>query len=560
MDTSAQTVLSAGAQLAVYRRGDPAAPTVLLVHGRSDTHDAWEAVSRRLESRFHTVSFDVRGSGASAAPPGRKGYRIAALAADISAVAEAVSPETPVHLVGHGWGSVQAWEAVTAACAEHRIASFTSISGLGVDHVGSWIRRRIFRPTPRRLRQLLGQALRSWRLIRTPHRLRAAGKARHSSGEKRRTPLPLRDVATRLARPRSRFTAAPVQLIMPARDPRLTPALGEDLAQWAPRLWRRTVDATDWHPRRRPEDVAAAVSQFVDHACGAAEAPPLAVCRVAPKPTNDKRRRFAGRLVVVTGAGSGIGRAATLAFAAEGAEVIACDLDPASAELTAELADRLGARARPCRVDVADEADMEKLASTVLADHGVPDVLVNNAGIGHCGPFLHTSAQRWREVLDVNVWGVIHGSRIFGQVMADRGRGGQIVNVASAAAYMPSKIMSVYSTSKAAVLMLSECLRAELSGARIGVTAVCPGFVNTSFTRAATFAGVDAAGQETKRARLTGMYFSRGFGPEKVARAIVAAARRNPAVKTVTVEARAARLLSRLCPAALRLGAKADPS
>src|SRR5205807_1581090 len=117
---------------------------------------------------------------------------------------------------------------------------------------------------------------------------------------------------------------------------------------------------------------------------------------------------------------------------------------------------------------------MEQLAKAVFEDHGVVDVLVNNAGIGLAGAFLDTTVEDWRRVLDVNLWGVIHGCRLFGRQMVERGQGGHIVNVASAAGIQPSKGLPAYSTSKAAVLMLSECLRADSAGAGIGVSAIRP--------------------------------------------------------------------------------------
>ena len=139
---------------------------------------------------------------------------------------------------------------------------------------------------------------------------------------------------------------------------------------------------------------------------------------------------------------------------------------------------------------------MEKLAEKVATEYGVVDVLVNNAGIGLSGSFLDTTPEDWRKVLDVNLWGVIHGCRLFGRQMAERGQGGHIVNTASAAAYLPSRALPAYSTSKAAVLMLSECLRAELAGQGIGVSAICPGIVNTNITSTARFAGRRRRGGE----------------------------------------------------------------
>ena len=94
--------------------------------------------------------------------------------------------------------------------------------------------------------------------------------------------------------------------------------------------------------------------------------------------------------------------------------------------------------------------------------YGVPDVVVNNAGIVVGGPFLKLSAEDWDKQLSINLMGVVHGCRVFGAKMAERGEGGHIVNIASAAAFTPTPVMAPYSVSKAGVKMLSECLRLEL--------------------------------------------------------------------------------------------------
>jgi hypothetical protein len=159
---------------------------------------------------------------------------------------------------------------------------------------------------------------------------------------------------------------------------------------------------------------------------------------------------FAGRLAVVTGAGHGIGRTTALAFAERGARVVVCDVDLEAAQRTAELAGLLGPAGHAYRVDVSDGPAMDAFAAEVSDTHGVPDIMVNNAGIGHAGTFLATTEKEWQRVLDVNLWGVIHGCRVFGSRMADGGAGGHIVNVASAAAYLPSKDLAAYATSKSA--------------------------------------------------------------------------------------------------------------
>jgi len=240
--------------------------------------------------------------------------------------------------------------------------------------------------------------------------------------------------------------------------------------------------------------------------------------------------------------------------------VIAVDRDTEAAARTAELSRLLGApRAWAETADVSDEQAMEKLAEKVATEYGVVDVLVNNAGIGLSGSFFDTSPEDWKKVLDVNLWGVIHGCRLFGRQMAERGQGGHIVNTASAAAYQPSKALPAYSTSKAAVLMLSECLRAELAGQGIGVSAICPGFVNTNITSTARFAGVDADEEKRRQKRSARLYGLRNYPPEKVADAIMRAVVRNDAVVPVTPEARGAHLMSRFTPRALRAIARLEP-
>ncbi|MEU3101145.1 SDR family oxidoreductase [Streptomyces griseoflavus] len=572
-------VRTGGVELCVAELGEPGRPVVVLVHGYPDSKEVWSSVASRLAERFHVVAYDVRGHGRSTAPrPLRGGFTLEKLTDDFLAVVDAVSPDRPVHLVGHDWGSVQSWEFVTVRRAEGRIASFTSISGPSLDHFGHWIDRRVKRPTPRRVGRLLGQGAKSWYiyLLHTPVLPELAwrgplGRAwprllerlEGVSGDGYPTPsLPsdaahgtwlYRDnVRPRLRNPRAdAYAHAPVQLITPLEDAFLSERLYDDLEQWAPRLTRRTLRAKHWVPRSRPDRLATWISDFVTS---------VEEGRDQVQATGRYADRFGGRLVLVTGAGSGIGRATALAFAEAGARVLAVDRDADAAVSTAGEALRRGAAAAWAETaDVSDEQAMEKLAERVTTEYGVPDVLVNNAGIGLSGSFFDTTAEDWRKVLDVNLWGVIHGCRLFGRRMAERGQGGHIVNVASAAAFQPSRALPAYSTSKAAVLMLSECLRAELTGRGIGVTAVCPGFVDTAITSTARFAGVDADEERRLRKRAARLYRLRGYPPEKVATAILRAVVRDEAVVPVTPEARAAYALARWMPGALRGIARIKP-
>ncbi len=574
-------VHTGGVELCVAELGDPEHPTVVLVHGYPDSKEVWSEVARQLADRFHVVLYDVRGCGRSTAPrPLRGGFTLEKLTDDFLAVADAVSPDRPVHVVGHDWGSVQAWEFATVHRTEGRIASFTSMSGPSLDHFGHWIKKRMVRPTPRRTAQLLHQGAKSWYvyLLHTPVLPELAWKGplgkrwpgilqrveKVPAGDYPTASLPTdashgawlyRDnVRARLRHPRAdAYAHCPVQLITPTGDAFLSQRLYDDLEQWAPQLVRRTLPAKHWVPRTRPDQLVSWITEFVT----AKEEGDPAKQGAARGPYAD---RFGGQLVLVTGAASGIGRATAFAFAEAGARIVAVDRDADGAARTAELARLIGApQAWPEVVDVADEAAMEKLADKVDAEYGPVDVLVNNAGIGLSGSFLQTTTDDWKKVLDVNLWGVIHGCRIFGKRMADRGQGGHIVNTASAAAFQPSKVLPAYSTSKAAVLMLSECLRAELAGQGIGVSAICPGLVNTSITSTARFAGVSAEEEKRRQARAARMYGLRNYPPEKVADAVLRAVVRNQAVVPVTPEARGAHLLSRFAPRALRALARIEP-
>ncbi|MFJ9666554.1 SDR family oxidoreductase [Streptomyces sp. NPDC101219] len=566
-------------ELCVAELGDAGRPTVVLVHGYPDSKEVWSRLAARLAEHFHVVAYDVRGHGRSTAPePLRGGFTLERLTDDFLAVADAVSPDRPVHLVGHDWGSVQSWEFATVGRTEGRIASFTSMSGPSLDHFGHWINSRLGRPTPRRVGQLLGQGAKSWYIYllhtpvlpelawrgplgkRWPRILQRVEKV--PGGDYPTASLPsdaahgawlYRDnVRPRLRAPRAdAYAHVPVQLITPLGDRFLSEHLYDGLEQWAPRLTRRTLPTGHWVPRTRPDQLASWITDFVES---------VEEGRTRTAARGRYADRFGGRLVLVTGAGSGIGRATALAFAAAGARVIAADRDTESARRTAEEARQGGAqRAWAETVDVSDEHGMEKFAERVGAEYGVVDVLVNNAGVGLGGPFLDTTTEDWRRVLDVNLWGVIHGCRLFGRQMTERGQGGHIVNVASAAAFLPSRSLPAYSTSKAAVLMLSACLRAELAERDIGVTAICPGFVNTAITSTARFAGAAEEEEQRLRERAARLYGLRDYPPEKVAGAILRAVVDDEAVVPVTPEARGGYALSRWMPGVLRRIARVKP-
>lgn len=184
-------------------------------------------------------------------------------------------------------------------------------------------------------------------------------------------------------------------------------------------------------------------------------------------------------VAVVTGAAGGIGRAIAEAFLAEGARVSIADIDAAVLATTAdELAERFGSdRVLAVVTDVSDPASVEQLATTTVAHFGALHVAVNNAGVVNRGPAWELSLDEWHRILDINLWGVIHGVRSFVPRIIASGQPGHVVNVASMAAVNIIPNLAPYTVSKHAVLGLSDALRADLeaAGHPINVSVVMPG-------------------------------------------------------------------------------------
>jgi NAD(P)-dependent dehydrogenase (short-subunit alcohol dehydrogenase family) len=229
-------------------------------------------------------------------------------------------------------------------------------------------------------------------------------------------------------------------------------------------------------------------------------------------------KELEGKRVFITGAASGIGYEMALAFAREGADIIAADLQQ---EGLAELAPKIEAIGRKCRqvtLDVTDEAAYANLFSDLIADGEMPDIVINNAGIGVMGSFLETDNGLWKRVLDINVIGVVNGCRAFLTAIGESNKPGLLINVASAASLSPMPNMSAYAASKYAVEGLSEVLAMELADGQIDVMCVHPGVINTAIVKHPELTRVPAE----QLARLQAFYAANGDTPASVAQAVVA--------------------------------------
>jgi NAD(P)-dependent dehydrogenase (short-subunit alcohol dehydrogenase family) len=190
--------------------------------------------------------------------------------------------------------------------------------------------------------------------------------------------------------------------------------------------------------------------------------------------------RLAGKVCLITGAGSGIGRASAVLFAAEGASVAVADIDRAGAEATTALIVGDGGSARMYPVDVTDRGSTEALAAAVAADFGRIDVLFNNAGIAGVGLLHETSVELWDRVMAVNVRGVFLVARAVLPYMIAAGRG-SIVNMSSTIAEIGLANRASYAASKGAVLSLTRQMQADYAAHGIRVNALLPGTIHTPF-------------------------------------------------------------------------------
>ncbi|GAA2734315.1 alpha/beta fold hydrolase [Actinocorallia aurantiaca] len=278
-------VATDGVKLAVQERGDVARQTVVLVHGFPDNRSVWAPVAERLARDFHVVTYDVRGTGDSGAPRKRRGYRMAQLSEDLATVIGLTSPNAPVHLMAHDWGSIQTWHSVTSPAFADRVLSFTSVSGPSLDMAGVWLRKGRRYPS-----DFLRQCADSWyifafqvpflpeflvrrgvvdALVARSERI-GAPATRHMPAGRR----PRRDLINginlyranigSLMFPRPRRAVCPVQILAPLDDAHVT----VPLALGAPRpyvddLRVETIPGNHWVVEQDPALIAGRFTQFI---------------------------------------------------------------------------------------------------------------------------------------------------------------------------------------------------------------------------------------------------------------------------------------------------------
>jgi NAD(P)-dependent dehydrogenase (short-subunit alcohol dehydrogenase family) len=247
------------------------------------------------------------------------------------------------------------------------------------------------------------------------------------------------------------------------------------------------------------------------------------------------------KTAVITGAGSGLGRAMALAWAARGWKIGAADLDGERAEETVGMVKRAGGDGEAFLCNVRNLMEVQAMADHFFSSWGEVGLLANNAGVGDAGLVGEVLIENWERIVETNLWGVIHGCHAFIPRMKEQGRG-HIVNTASAAGFCNFPEMGTYNLVKAAVISLSETLRVELAPSNIGVTVLCPAFFSSNLGDALTYT-------DEAQKKLLDVVFSRAkLTADEVARNMVRAVSRNKLYVVPGTDAKVLWFVKRLAP------------
>ena len=244
---------------------------------------------------------------------------------------------------------------------------------------------------------------------------------------------------------------------------------------------------------------------------------------------------FAGRVAVVTGGASGIGRAMADRFAAEGMKIVLADIEQAALDRAETEIRTSGATVTSKRTDVSRAEDVEALAKFAVDTFGAVHILCNNAGVGMGGTSWQMTVKDWEWMIGVNLWGVIHGIRTFVPIMIAQGDDCHVVNTASGAGLHTRPFLGMYAATKHAVVALSEAMYHELklTGTRVGVSVLCPAVVNTRIgeserNRPQAMTNEGPAGNPAQMAAMEQAFraaLAAGLAPADVAAAVLEAIR-----------------------------------
>ncbi len=255
-------------------------------------------------------------------------------------------------------------------------------------------------------------------------------------------------------------------------------------------------------------------------------------------------KKLAGRTCVITGAGSGIGRALALSLADKGCHLALSDINESGLEQSVRLVSDRGARVSGHLVDVAQRAEMERFVEAVLSVHHGVNVVVNNAGVSVAAKFIEHSLEDFEWLMGINFWGVVYGCKLFLPHLLKEEEA-HIVNLSSVFGLTGVPMQSSYCASKFAVRGFSESLRIELADTQVGVTTVHPGGIATNIAASSRFPAGPQAEEMRKR---TVKAFAKMLPPEAAARRIVRGIEHNKARVLITREAYAIDAAKRLAP------------
>lgn len=274
--TSRLVTSTDGVRLAVHESGNASGPTIVAVHGFPDSHHVWDRIAAELGDRYRVVAYDVRGAGESDKPRRRKAYRQEQLTADLCAVLDVVSPEEPVHLLAHDWGSMQSWDALSDPALAGRFASFTSISGPSLAYASRWLRGRGHLGDS--LRQVLTStymlafqvpvlpelAARAGVIARGAAKVGGHDPSRGLAETSNGVNLYRANVLRQLFRTEPRRTLVPTLVLVPTEDRFSSPPVARNApVPWVDDLTVRDVAGGHWVVLQDPEPIAAEVDAFV---------------------------------------------------------------------------------------------------------------------------------------------------------------------------------------------------------------------------------------------------------------------------------------------------------